>query len=108
MAWLDGLRWPQAAAFGDAERTRLVVDGELAGFSKRAGSLTALWVHRAGHLVRSLPSRRATEYYLTGTAQRGRPSTLIRPLPFTQVSIDYPAAAMEILRLVTRFDVPTS
>ncbi|XP_052128742.1 retinoid-inducible serine carboxypeptidase-like isoform X2 [Frankliniella occidentalis] len=51
MAWLDRLSWPLAEAFRAAPRSPLIVGGEVAGALRRVGRLTALWVHRAGHMV---------------------------------------------------------
>ncbi|KAK3930484.1 Retinoid-inducible serine carboxypeptidase [Frankliniella fusca] len=51
MSWLERLSWPLAGAFLEAPRSPLLVDGEVAGALRRAGRLTALWVHRAGHMV---------------------------------------------------------
>lgn len=72
MEWLDRLRWPLADRFREAPRVRLSVDGEVAGSVKQAGTLAAIRVYRAGHMV----------------------------------AIDYPAAAAEILRFVTKCPDP--
>ncbi|XP_034242408.1 retinoid-inducible serine carboxypeptidase-like [Thrips palmi] len=74
MAWVESLRWPLADTFRAAPKTRLSVDGEVAGSVKQAGTLTAIRVYRSGHVI----------------------------------ALDYPAAALAILRLVTQCDDPAA
>ena len=51
--WISVLDWTGSKAFGEAETHDWVVNGKVAGETRKAGKLTWATIYGAGHLVRS-------------------------------------------------------
>ena len=50
--WISALDWTGFKAFGEAETRDWVVDGKVAGETRKARKLTWATIYGAGHLVR--------------------------------------------------------
>lgn len=51
MAWINKLRWPNAAQFASGTRKTIWVNRTMEGYEKSGGKFTLFWINVAGHSV---------------------------------------------------------